>query len=225
MPGSCVVSLTTTPQRIQSSMIQKRLRHLRTLAGDCRVILNVPHVYNKTGEAYPVENVQGIPGVEIHRCDDVGPATKLISTLQNPSVPDHATVVSVDDDIVYKDHAIKYLVDSVQKDPSKIYGYNTLRELEGFSGWAAQKSLIEPLRQAPPEACRKVDDMWFTHLVRSHGIPMEQIEYEGQMGMFSSIDPVRTDRENKQQGSGWEELNHTRAEDNARCSRQLGAVR
>ncbi len=50
MPDSCVVSLTTTPQRIQSDFMQHNLQRLRTLAGDCRVILNVPHRYSKTGE-------------------------------------------------------------------------------------------------------------------------------------------------------------------------------
>ncbi len=223
MPDSCVVSLTTTPQRIQSDFMQHNLQRLRTLAGDCRVILNVPHRYSKTGELYHVDKVQNVPGIEIHRCEDVGPATKLIPTLHNPSVPADATVVLVDDDIVYKDHTVQYLVESVREDPSKIYGYNTQRELEGFSGLAGRKSVLEPLAQAPPEACKKVDDMWFTHLARQHKIPTQQIAYEGLMGGFSSMDPIRTNREKAKEGRGWEELNHTRKNDDQRCQQWLAS--
>ncbi len=170
-----------------------------------------------------MDKVQNVPGIEIHRCEDVGPATKLIPTLHNPSVPADATVVLVDDDIVYKDHTVQYLVESVREDPSKIYGYNTQRELEGFSGLAGRKSVLEPLAQAPPEACKKVDDMWFTHLARQHKIPTQQIAYEGLMGGFSSMDPIRTNREKAKEGRGWEELNHTRKNDDQRCQQWLAS--
>jgi hypothetical protein len=91
-----VVSLTTIPSRIR--MIDLTLKGL--LDQDrppARIVLNLPHHSQREGCAYTVPpHLAALASVEIRRGEDLGPATKMIPTLQ-AAAPDQPVLV-VDDD-------------------------------------------------------------------------------------------------------------------------------
>jgi len=104
-----VLSLTTTPDRLP--FIQPTLKCLvnQTRAADA-IYLNLPYYLKRTGEPYLLPKwLSEYPEVTVNRCDDVGPATKLIPTLEREKDPETLIIV-VDDDIWYPPYLVlKYL--------------------------------------------------------------------------------------------------------------------
>ncbi len=93
------VTLTTTPSRI--TLLHYTLKSLLDQSRPpARIILNVPDFSIREQIAYAIpEELAALQSLEIHRCDDLGPGTKLIPTLQR-AAPDTPLLV-VDDDRIY----------------------------------------------------------------------------------------------------------------------------
>lgn len=101
-----VVSLTTIPSRIPhlGQFLQSLKR--QTLKPD-RIELNVPAEYKRQdmGQA----ELNAIPSeFSVHICEDVGPATKLLPTLQRYRDTD-TMIVYCDDDRIYSDNWLERL--------------------------------------------------------------------------------------------------------------------
>jgi hypothetical protein len=106
-----VVSLTTSPKRIYFLDPLIRCLETQTVKPDM-VVLNLPHVFKRTNEMFDkipdfIENSQ--PFVKINRCEDIGPATKIIPTRSLFEDPE-TIIISVDDDIQYRDNFIETLL-------------------------------------------------------------------------------------------------------------------
>jgi hypothetical protein len=97
--SQAIVSLTTIPSRVH--LIGETLKSLmRQTRAPARIVINVPHTSRREGCGYEIPEVlTRLQAVEIHRCDDWGPATKLIPSVLRltPSQP----IVVVDDDRIY----------------------------------------------------------------------------------------------------------------------------
>lgn len=105
-----IVSLTTSPKRIHTlKPILKRLME-QTIQPD-KIVLNLPHVFKRTGETYDIPDYLYQPWLYINRCEDIGPATKILPTRKLVKDPE-TIIISVDDDILYKkdmiEHFLKY---------------------------------------------------------------------------------------------------------------------
>ena len=121
-PERIVVTLTSIPER--ANLIAPALRSLidQTRAAD-RIILAWPRVSLRTGQPYP-EPPETPPGVDILRCNDVGPATKLLpALLEEPG----ALIVVVDDDVIYPQDFIETLLEAHRSDPAAALGYRGWR--------------------------------------------------------------------------------------------------
>jgi len=95
-----IVSLTTSPKRIHTlKAVLKRLMS-QTVQPD-KIVLNLPYVFKRTGEKYDIPDYLHQPWLYINRCEDIGPATKILPTRELVSDPD-TIIISVDDDILYK---------------------------------------------------------------------------------------------------------------------------
>jgi hypothetical protein len=97
--SNVVVSLTTIPSRLPH--IEATIKSLldQTLP-PAKIVLNVPDYSERERRGYDVPpQLATLSVVEVHRCDDLGPATKLIPTLRRCR-PDDLIVV-VDDDRIY----------------------------------------------------------------------------------------------------------------------------
>lgn len=95
-----IVSLTTSPKRIHTLKTVLRRLMSQTVQPD-KIVLNLPHVFKRTGETYDIPDYLNQPWLYINRCEDIGPATKVLPTRELVKDP-NTIIISVDDDILYK---------------------------------------------------------------------------------------------------------------------------
>jgi hypothetical protein len=97
-----VVSLTTSPTRIGQIKPMLDSVMAQTYKPD-RIILNLPKVFGRTGDMFALplpDFITNNPLIQVNFCDDIGPATKIISSLPLVSNP-NTYIISVDDDTYY----------------------------------------------------------------------------------------------------------------------------
>jgi hypothetical protein len=112
------ISLTTISPRL--NLIQYTIDSLlnQSMQAD-KIILHIPSEYHNYGIANEKE-VADLKGVEIHRCKDYGPATKLLA--MNDLVLDPGDYIIVcDDDRIYEANMVKDFVEAHQANPGKVY--------------------------------------------------------------------------------------------------------
>lgn len=106
-----IFSLTSSPKRIQF-LNETLYSLLNQEIMPKKIQINLPFVFRRTGEQFTnVEKLDFLkhPLIEINRCDDIGPITKLVPTLHSETNADTLIIV-VDDDTVYPPDLIhKYI--------------------------------------------------------------------------------------------------------------------
>ena len=130
--SDCVVTLTTIPSRLPhiATTLKSLMRQSRAPA---RIVLNLPHHSKRENAAYIVpEFLQGLKSVAIHRCEDLGPATKAIPTLLREA-PTQKIIV-VDDDRIYPANLVADLEAAADGDKHSAFG---------MSGWVVPADLTD----------------------------------------------------------------------------------
>lgn len=127
-----VVSLTTIPSRID--VIDHALKGLLDQTRPPRkIVLNVPYHSLREDCAYEVpERLLGLKGVEVRRCEDMGPATKAIPTLLTEA--DDQLVMVVDDDRIYPRDAVEGIERAAAEMPDCAVTY---------AGWTVPETLVD----------------------------------------------------------------------------------
>jgi len=110
-----IVSLTTIPSRVRYLEEFSRSLLRQTVSPD-RIELNLPHEY-KRRKFTDLELAQVPSCFDVHRCDDVGPATKLLPTLKRYWESD-AVIIYCDDDRVYSEDWIERFLRYAEENPS-----------------------------------------------------------------------------------------------------------
>jgi hypothetical protein len=105
--SDAIVTMTTIPSRM--ALVGETLKSLlRQTRPPARIVLNVPHVSRREQREYRIPPyLERLASVEIHRCDDRGPATKLIPSLLR--FPAGQKLVVVDDDRIYPPNLVEDL--------------------------------------------------------------------------------------------------------------------
>ena len=117
-----VISLTTTPGRINGLLPTLKSLQEQTFQAD-KIYINVPYYSDRFQQFYDIPSeLQGIPGVEILRGDDYGPATKLIYTLKKET-DSKTLIINVDDEYIYPDNLVEILVQSFVKFPYAAFSF------------------------------------------------------------------------------------------------------
>ena len=117
--GAVVVSLTTTPKRIDK--IAPVLDNIReqSLKPD-NIYINVPYVFARDGSTYSIPKwLEQYPGITINRSEDFGPGTKLIPTIAKMVSPNDI-IITIDDDLLHEKHLIRDLFIKSQHNPDDI---------------------------------------------------------------------------------------------------------
>jgi hypothetical protein len=127
-----VVTMTTLPSRIdRMELTIKSL--LRQSVRPATIRVNVPQVSRREQAAYVIPPwLERLRCVTIARCDDYGPATKLIPTLF-ASASD-ARLLVVDDDRVYHPHFLEQMTAAADAHPGAAVA---------GSGWDAPSDLVD----------------------------------------------------------------------------------
>lgn len=101
-----IISLTTLPGRIGQLAPVLRSLEEQTVTPNA-IVVNIPYRLKRSGEGYRIPNwLHRHPLVHIHRCEDYGPATKVLGALQVETDPE-STIISVDDDFIYPPEMIE----------------------------------------------------------------------------------------------------------------------
>lgn len=127
-----VVCLTTIPSRIESIDITlKSLMMQRTRPRAIR--LHIPRFSRREQCEYPVpERLSQLESITIVRCDDLGPATKLLPALNE--LPARQSILVVDDDRIYDNHMLDAVESMDRLQPDSAFS---------FSGWCVPPDLID----------------------------------------------------------------------------------
>ncbi len=186
------LSLTTSPTRI--AHLEPVLASLQEgqLVRAESIQINVPHKFGRTGEPYVIPDFLTHRGVIVHRCDDVGPATKSVPTLLGLAPEDDVWVVVVDDDMRYPPEFLAVLEEAVLRDPAAAHGISCVEwrlplaeggpfvevtALEGVSGLAAHRRFFGPdfpayfARVLENHDSKFQDDFSISNYLALHGVP------------------------------------------------------
>jgi hypothetical protein len=179
-PRECFLCLTTVPDRITSPGFVSRLRGLASLPSHQGLVLSVPWVFKKTGEAYTVPSgFAEIPKLLVYRCEDEGPGTKALAPLRNEEIPGSSALMFCDDDTFYHEKTFELLADAVSTNPYEAHSICS-GDIRGYLGFGAVKELLMPLLSLDvPESCRTVDDTFFEESLAQLGIGVNQVEMPG----------------------------------------------
>lgn len=194
-----VISLTTTPSRI--ALLEHTLKSLldQTRA-PARIVLNLPHVSEREGVAYTIpEFLKTLKSLDIRRCDDLGPGTKLIPVLRAES-PDTPILV-LDDDRIYPAWLVAVYEAALAQKPD---------DALTMAGWVVPENLTDeattvrtswhmlppaPIRAPRLKSPREIDVMLgvFSYLVRPRYFDIAEMENLGDgPETLRYVDDVRT---------------------------------
>jgi hypothetical protein len=207
-PFRVVLSLTTTPMRIfhLRPVLEALLRQTHPVDS---IYLNVPYYSIRFKRDYVIPHyLTRIPAVTIVRCDDYGPLTKLLPTLERETDPE-TVIITVDDEYVYSPLLAEHLVGFMQRWPKAAYGFagqNVETEprltsgfavrsvdkaeynsrvigvdiLEAFLGAAFKRTFFDIRALSNIDRrCITTDDIWISHHLQSRGVPRVKLPFDG----------------------------------------------
>lgn len=188
------VSLTVLPERLISDFFQNVITSLQNQTVPIEIYINIPYIFNKTNKPYVIPNwLYHIPFINIIRCQDNGPATKLLGSYH--SFQEDDIICIVDDDIIYRNTMIEHLLHIYKTNPKALitsYKDNT-NSPTGFAGYLFQKSVLKINDNDLNELqnyCYYVDDTWVGKMCKRQDIEIIGLSNKP----FASIDRELTDK-------------------------------
>ena len=115
-------STTTIPQRIKS--LEKSIKSLLNQSRKPdKVFINVPYKYRRFSETIKDYEIPKFDSdiVEVTRCDDYGPATKLLGSLEK--IEKNSLIILFDDDHIYENYMIEKFFHFYNKSPNNAYSF------------------------------------------------------------------------------------------------------
>jgi hypothetical protein len=139
-----VVSLTTIPSRVV--FLRKTIESLLSQTHKpCSIELNIPEVYRKRDLGSV--NLSSLPdGISVFRCEDSGPATKLLPTLSRYS-GQNVCIIYCDDDRIYEKNMIARLLDRHRINPKSAVAEEVVQIKSRFYSRRYKKDLGYRLRR------------------------------------------------------------------------------
>jgi len=145
-----VVSLTTIPSRLGhlDTTLKSLVDQTRRPA---RVVLNIPEYSIRERRAYDVpEHLSGLSFLDVRRCEDWGPATKLIPTVLAEAAD--RPILVADDDRIYPDFFVQRMEDASRTMPDAALTYAGIVVPEDLTD--RPTTLLNNLRLVPPVPIR-----------------------------------------------------------------------
>jgi hypothetical protein len=183
-----IATLTTAPDRIH--LIEPVLIALTT--GQSRppdeIHLNIPHRFARTGAEYVIPEFISRYPVQVFRCEDEGPGTKIIPTIRRTPADRDVWLFVVDDDVRHLPEALATLAVAATKDSAMAYGFadNYLYRrwipggdvdiLCGFAGFIVHRRFFgedfEPYltKVLGDRSCRFHDDVYLSNYLALRGV-------------------------------------------------------
>ncbi len=130
--SEAIVTLTTIPSRLPH--LESTLKSLmRQSLAPARIVINLPEFSKRENRPYAVPAfLHGLKSVQIVRCEDLGPATKLLPTLIREAP--RQKIIVVDDDRIYPANLVQNLESAADLDVESAFG---------MSGWVVPFDLTD----------------------------------------------------------------------------------
>ena len=116
------VSLSTIPQRIKTlhKSVESLLKQTRK---PDKIFINIPTKYKRFKESISDNDIPKFNdvSVEITRCDDCGPGTKLLGSLKK--IEKSSLIILADDDHLYENYMIEKFVHFYSVEPNNAYSF------------------------------------------------------------------------------------------------------
>jgi len=169
------VSISTIPQRIKN--LNKSVKSLlnQTKKPD-KIFINIPFKYKRFTEIIKDDQIPKFDSnlVEITRCEDCGPATKLLGSLNK--LKQNSLVILADDDHIYENYMIEKFFYFYSKAPNNAYSFyvHPLGKFgigQGADGFAINTNHLEGIKFFYDKIVKNYkelflhDDLWISYFL------------------------------------------------------------
>ena len=169
------VSTSTIPQRIKN--LDKSIKSLlnQTKKPD-KIFINIPFKYKRFSETIKDAEIPKFDSsvVEITRCEDCGPATKLLGSLDK--LEKNSLVILFDDDHVYENYMIEKFFYFYSKAPNNSYSFyvHPLGNFgigQGADGFAINTNCLKGIKNFYDKVVKDYkelflyDDLWISYFL------------------------------------------------------------
>ena len=158
------VSLSTIPQRIKN--INRSVDSLlkQTKKPD-KIFINIPYKYNRFDEIISDNQIPKFSNniVEVTRCEDCGPGTKLLGSLKK--LKKDSLLILADDDHIYEDYMIEKFNHFYLKSPENAYSFyvHPLKNFgvgQGADGFAINSNFLKGVDKFYDQVVKENDDLF-----------------------------------------------------------------
>lgn len=182
-PVRIFVSLTTIPSRMSGLARCISSLNAQTFKPE-RIYLCVPETYRRfeTPKHLPFAAAEFGENVEVIRCNDDGPGTKVIGSLERLPSDSNALLVLVDDDAHYEPHMLAVFAEIFGSKPEAassfyVYKYRGIDIGQGKDGFAIPVGALSGLRDFHASIRQYrylfyVDDLWISFYLWMNNIPV-----------------------------------------------------
>jgi len=169
------VSLSTIPQRIKSLNESVKSLLNQTKKPD-KIFINIPFKYERFKETIKDDEIPKFDSrvVETIRCEDCGPATKLLGSLDK--LEKNSLVILADDDHVYENYMIEKFFYFYSKAPNNAYSFyvHPLGNFgigQGADGFAINTNHLQGIKNFYDKVVKDYkelflyDDLWISYFL------------------------------------------------------------
>ena len=169
------ISISTIPQRLKH--LNKSVNSLlnQTKKPD-KIFVNIPYKYKRFNETVEDNQIPKFDSsiVEVTRCEDYGPGTKLLGSLNQ--FKKNSLVILADDDHIYKDYMIEKFFYFYSKSPNNAYSFyvHPLGNFgigQGADGFAINTNHLSGIKNFYDQIVRDYkelflyDDLWISYFL------------------------------------------------------------
>ena len=169
------VSLTTIPQRI--NQIDKSVNSLLNQSKKPdKIFINIPYKYQRFSEIVEDHQIPKFNSdiVEITKCEDCGPGTKLLGSLSK--IKENSLLILADDDNIYEDYMVEKFFHFYSKAPNNAYSFyvHPLRNFgigQGADGFAINTNHLTGVKNFYEKVVKDhkelflYDDLWISYFL------------------------------------------------------------
>ena len=169
------VSLSTIPQRLKSlnESVESLLKQTRK---PDKIFINIPFKYKRFSETIEDDQIPKFDNniVEITRCEDCGPGTKLLGSLNK--LEKNSLLILADDDHVYEDYMIEKFFYFYSMTPDNAYSFyvHPLGNFgigQGADGFAINTNHLSGIKNFYDKVVKNYrelflyDDLWISYFL------------------------------------------------------------
>ena len=169
------ISLSTIPERIKN--LQEVVKSLlnQTKKPD-KIFINIPNKYQRFDRIITEDQIPKFDDntVEIKRCEDYGPGTKLLGSLDE--MGKNSLLILADDDHIYEDYMVEKFFYFYSKSPNNAYSFyvhplGNFGVGQGADGFAINTNYLKGVKKFYEKIVRNYkelflhDDLWISYFL------------------------------------------------------------